>query len=125
MKFACLSYHSFESFYTVDGAKSCFRSSERKVVSAPPSTQQSSPPSSHGPLRKTNLWIFARLSYNSKYCIHLCSHVKPIAYLNVGCIALGYIRFSPNNFKRKARCGSDLLEYVQVNKIMQNCERGN
>ena len=59
IKFACLSCHSFRSFYMVDGGKSCFRSSERKVVSTPPLradfTQQSSPRSSHGPLRKTNL----------------------------------------------------------------------
>ena len=33
------------------------------------------------------------------------------------------IRFSPNNLKRKARCGSDLLEYVQVNKIMQKLRK--
>ena len=59
MKFACLSYHNFRSFYMVDGGKSCFRSFERKVVSTPPLRadfiQQSSPRSSHGPLRKTNL----------------------------------------------------------------------
>ena len=34
------------------------------------------------------------------------------------------IRFSPHNLKRKARCGSDLLEYVQVyNKIMQKLQK--
>ena len=33
------------------------------------------------------------------------------------------IRFNPNNLKRKARCGSDLLEYVQVNKIMQKMRK--
>ena len=36
MKFACLSYHSLRSFHMVDGGKSCFRSSERRVVSTPP-----------------------------------------------------------------------------------------
>ena len=36
IKFACLSCHSFRSFYMVDGGKSCFRSSERKVVPTPP-----------------------------------------------------------------------------------------
>ena len=59
VKFACLRYHSFRSFYMVDGGKSCFRSSERKVVSRPPVradfTQQLSLRSSHRPLRKTNL----------------------------------------------------------------------
>ena len=43
----------------VDGGKSCFRSSEQKVVSIPPLRadfiQQSSPRSSCGPLRNTNL----------------------------------------------------------------------
>ena len=35
--------------------------------------------------------IFARLSYSRKYRIDLCSHIKPIAYLIVGCMALGYV----------------------------------
>ena len=78
IKFACLSYHSFRRFYMVDGGKSCFRSSEREVVSTPVHcepifTQQSSPRSSHGPLRKTNLfWAFLR----RKYRIDLCSHIN-------------------------------------------------
>ena len=59
IKFACLSYHSVRSFLMVDGGKSCFRSTERKVVSTHPLgadfTQQSLPRSSHGPLWKTNL----------------------------------------------------------------------
>ena len=58
-KFACLSYHSCQSFYMADGGKSCFRSSERKVGSTPPLqadfTQQLSPRLSYGPPRKTNL----------------------------------------------------------------------
>ena len=32
--------------------------------------------------------IFAGLSYSRKYRIDLCSHIKPIAYLIVGCMAL-------------------------------------
>ena len=39
LKFACLSYHSFRSFYKVDGGKSFdtySRSSEPKVASTPP-----------------------------------------------------------------------------------------
>ena len=63
LKFACLSYHSFRSFYMADEGKSCgtcFRSSERKAVSTPPLRadfiQQSSPRSSYGPIRKTNLF---------------------------------------------------------------------
>ena len=35
--------------------------------------------------------IFAGLSYSRKYRIDLCSHIKPIAYLIVGCMALGYV----------------------------------
>ena len=37
-------------------------------------------------------------------------------------MAWGYVS-AHNNFKRKARCGSDLLEYVQVNKIMQKLRK--
>ena len=33
------------------------------------------------------------------------------------------IRLSPNNLKRKARCGSDLVAYVQVKKIMQKLRK--
>ena len=41
-------------------------------------------------------------------------------YCLFNCWLYGFgIRFSPNNLKRQARCGSDLLDYVQVNKIMQ------
>ena len=106
-KIACLSYHSFGSFYMVDGGKSCFRSLQRK---------QSSPRLSHGLLRKTNLfWAFLqqqevshRFMFTHKtYCLFNCRRY------GIG------IRFSPNNLKRKARCGSDLLEHIQVNKIMQ------
>ena len=103
----------------VDGGKSCFRSSERKVVSTPPlranSTQQSSPPrSSHGLLTKTNLCraFSHRFMFTHKtYCLFDCW------LYGIG------MRFSPNNLKRKARCGSDLLEYVQVNKIMQKLRK--
>ena len=37
-------------------------------------------------------------------------------------MALGYVS-AQNNLKRKARCGSDLLECVQVNKIMQKLRK--
>ena len=33
--------------------------------------------------------IFAGLSYSRKYRIDLCSHIKPVTYLIVGCMALG------------------------------------
>ena len=62
-KFECLSYHNFRSFYMTGGGKSfdtCFRSSKRKAGSTPPLRayfkQQSSPRSSYGALRKTNLF---------------------------------------------------------------------
>ena len=62
-KFECLSYHRFRSFYMADGGKSfdtCFRSSKQKAGSTPPLRayfkQQSSPRSSYGALRKTNLF---------------------------------------------------------------------
>ena len=115
MKFACLSYHSFRSFYMVDGGKSCFRSSKRKVVSTPPLradfTQQSSPCSSHGPLRKTNLCqAFLQQEVSHRF---MFTH-KSYCLFNCWLYGIG-IRFSPNNLKqmkRKARCGSDLLEYA-------------
>ena len=76
IKFACLSYHSFRTFYMVDGGQSCFRSCERKVVSRPPLradfTQQSSPRSSHGPLRKTNLfWAFLQQEVSHRFTWNL------------------------------------------------------
>ena len=44
--------------------------------------------------------------YSRKYRIDLFSQIKPIA----SCWLYGIgICFSPNNLKRKARCGSDLL----------------
>ena len=86
LKFACLSNHSFLSFYMADGGKrfgTCFRSSERKAVSTPPLRadfiQQSSPRSSYGPLWKTNL--FHGPLYSRKYRIDLCSQIEPIAIL--------------------------------------------
>ena len=123
IKFACLSYHSFRSFYMVDGGKSCFRSSERKVVSTPPFradfTQQSSPRSSHGLLRKTNL-CRAFLQQEVSH-LFMFTH-KTYCLFNSWLYGIG-IRFIPNNLKRKARCGSNLLEYVQVNKIMQKLRK--
>ena len=107
----------------VDGGKSCFRSSERKVVSTPPLradfTQQSSLRSSHGPLRKTNLFqafLQQEVSHRFMFTHNTC------CLFNCWLYGIG-IRFSPNNLKRKARCGSDLLEYVQVNKIMQKLRK--
>ena len=98
----------------VDGGKSCFRSSERKVVSTPPLradfTQQSSPRSSHGPLRKTNLCrAFLQQEVSHRF---MFTH-KTYCLFNCWLYGIG-IRFSPNNLKRKARCGSDLLGAVQV-----------
>ena len=123
IKFACLRYHSFRSFYIVDGGKSCFRSSERKVVSTPPLradfTQQSSPRSSQGLLRKTNL-CRAFLQQEVSH-LFMFTH-KTYCLFNCWLYGIG-IRFIPNNLKRKARCGSDLLEYVQVNKIMQKLRK--
>ena len=115
--FGCLRYHSFRSFYIVDGGKSCFRSSERKVVSTPPLradfTQQSSP------LRKTNLCqAFLPQEVSHRF---IFTH-KTYCLFNCWLYGIG-ICFSPNNLKRKARCGSDILEYVQVNKIMQKLRK--
>jgi len=111
------------SFFMVDGGKSCFRSSERKVVSAPPLradfTQQSSPRSSHGLLLKTNL-CRAFLQQEVSH-LFMFTH-KTYCLFNCWLYGIG-IRFIPNNLKRKARCGSDLLEYVQVNKIMQKLRK--
>ena len=69
--------------------------------------------------------IFAKLSYSRKYRIDLFSHTKPIANLVVGLKGNG-ICFSPNNLKRKARCGSDLLEYCtyKLTKLCKSCGRG-
>ena len=81
-----------------------------KIVSTHPLgadfTQQSLPRSSQGPLRKTNLCqaslpqeVSHRFMFTHKtYCLFNC-WLYGIA-----------IRFSPNNLKRKARCGSRLLE---------------
>ena len=123
IKFACLSYHSFRSFYMVDGGKSCCRSSERKVVSTPPLradfTQRSSPRSSHGPLQKTSIFhAFLQEEVSHRF---MFTH-KTFWLFNCWLYGIG-IRFSPNNLKRKARFGSDLLQYVQVNKIMQNMRK--
>ena len=64
--------------------------------------------------------IFASFSYSRKYRIDLCSQIKPIAY----CWLYGFlIRFSPNNLKREARCGSDLLGY-KLTKLCKSCGRG-
>lgn len=96
--------------------KNCFRSSERKVVSThllrADFTQQSSLRSSHGSLRKTNAFLQQKVSLRFMF-----TH-KTYCLLNCWLYGIG-IRFSPNNLKRKALCGNHLLEYVQVNKIMQ------
>ena len=110
IKFACLSYHSF-------------RSSQRKVVSTPPLpgdfTQQSSLRSSHGPLRKTNLCqAFLQQEVSHRF---MFTH-KTNCLFNCSLYGIG-ILFNPNNLKRKARCASDLLEYIQVNKIMQKLRK--
>ena len=107
----------------VDGGKSCFRSSERKEVSTHPLgadfTQQSSPRSSHGPLRRTNLYqVFLQQEVSHRFMV---TH-KTYCLFNCWLYGIG-IRFSPNNLKRKARCGRRLLEYVQVNKIMQKLRK--
>ena len=107
----------------VDGRTSCFRSSERKVVSTPPLrvdfTQQSLPRSSHGLLRKTNLCrAFLPQEVSHRF---MFTH-KTYCLFNCWLYGIG-IRFSPNNLKTKARCGSDLLECVQVNKIMQKLRK--
>ena len=107
----------------VDGGKSCFRSCERKVVSTPPLradfTQQSFPRSSHGLLRKTNL---CRAFLQQEVSHRFMSTHKTFCLLNCRLYGI-WIRFSPNNLKRKARCGSDLLEYLQVNKIVEKLRK--
>ena len=86
LKFACLSYHSFRSFYMADGGKrcgTCFGSSERKAMSI----QQSSPRLSYGPLRKTNLFqasLQQEVSHRFMLTNRTHCHI-------VGCMALGYI----------------------------------
>ena len=82
-------------------------------------TQQSSPRSSHGPLRKTNLCqAFLQQEVSHRF---MFTH-KTNCLFNCSLYGIG-ILFSPNNLKRKARCDSDLLEYVQVNKIMQKVRK--
>lgn len=82
-------------------------------------TQQSSPRSSHGPLRKTNLCqAFLQQEVSHRF---MFTH-KTYCLFNCWLYGIG-IRFSRNNFKHKARCGSDLLDYVQVNKIMQKLRK--
>ena len=76
-------------------AHGCYMTREfrREVVSTPVHcepifTQQSSPRSSHGPLRKTNIfWAFLQQEVSHRF---MFTH-KPIAYLIVGCMALGYV----------------------------------
>ena len=76
----------------VDGGKSCFRSSEREVVSTPPLRADFHPTAeliegtanSRRRAQVTGRFerqIFSGLSYSRKYRIALCSHIKPIAYL--------------------------------------------
>ena len=108
----------------VDGRKSCFRSSVRKVVSTPPLradfTQQSSPHSKSRAASKDKSWpTFLQQEVSHRF---LSTH-KTYCVFNCWLYGIG-IRFSPHNLKRKARCGSDLLEYVQVyNKIMQKLQK--
>ena len=124
---ACLSYHSVRSFFMVDGEKSCFRSSERKVVSTHPlgadftsfTRFQSLPRSSHGTLRKTNLCQ----AFLQQEVLHRFMVTHKTYWLYICWLYGTGIRFSANNLKRKARCGGRLLEYVQVNKIMQKLRK--
>ena len=82
-------------------------------------TQQSSPRSSHGPLRKANLCqAFLQQEVSHRFIF------TQKTYCQFSCWLYGIgIRFSPNNLKRKARCGSDLLGYCTVNKIMQKLRK--
>ena len=71
------------------------------------------------PLRKTNLCqVFLQQEVSHRFMV---TH-KTYCLFNCWLYGIG-IRFSPNNLKRKARCGSRLLEYVQVNKIMQKLRK--
>ena len=81
-------------------------------------TQQSSPRSSHGPLRKANLCqAFLQQEVSHRF---IFTHKT---YCQFSCWLYGIgIRFSPNNLKRKARCGSDLLEYCTY-KLTKSCKR--
>ena len=124
IKFACLSYHSFRKFYMVDWGKSCFRSSERKVVSTPPLraafTQQSSPRSSHGLLRKTNLFqAFLQQEVSHRF---MFTH-KTCYLFNCWLYGIG-VRLSPNNLKRKARCGDDLKSTYKLTNLCKSWGRG-
>ena len=103
----------------VDGGKSCFRSSERKVVSTPPLradlTQQLSPRTSHGPLRKTTLFqafLQQEVSHRFVFTYKTCCLFNCWLY---GIVIL----FSPNNLKRKALCGSDLLSPAAIDQKKQ------
>ena len=84
--------------------------------------QQSSPRSSHGPLRKANLsQAFLQQEVSHRF---IFTHKT---YCLFSCWLYGIdIRFSPNNLKRKARCGSDLLEYCtyKLTKLCKSCGRG-
>ena len=123
IKFACLSYHSFRSFYMVDGGKSCCRSSERKVVSTPPLradfTQQSSPRSSHGPLRKTNIFhAFLQEEVSHRF---IFTH-KTYWLFNCWLYGIG-IRFSPNNLNAKPVLAAIFYSTYKLTKLCKNCGR--
>ena len=78
-KVCMLKLSSFRSFYMVDG---------QQLHCEPIS------PNSRRRAQVTGFFerqIFAGLSYSRKYRIDLCSHIKPIAYLIVGCMALEYV----------------------------------
>ena len=71
------------------------------------------------PLRKTNLCqAFLQQEVSHRFMV---TH-KTYCLFNCWLYGIG-IRFCPNNLKRKARCGSRLLEYVQVKKIMQKLRK--
>ena len=85
-------------------------------------TQQSSPRSSHGPLRKATLCqAFLQQEVSHRF---IFTH-KTYCQFSFWLYGIG-IRFSPNNLKRKARCGSDLLEYCtyKLTKLCKSCGRG-
>ena len=70
-------------------------------------------------LQKTNLCqAFLQQEVSHRF---MFTH-KTYCLLNCWLYGIG-IRFSPNYFKHKARFGIDLLEYIQVNKIMQKLRK--
>ena len=118
IKFACLSYHSFRSFYMV--GKSRFRSSERKVTSIASRFQPAVVAALKLRATSKDKSLPGFLTAGSIASIYV-HRLKPIAY----CWLYGIgIHFSPNNdLKSKARCGSDILGY-KLTKFCKSCGRG-